>query len=77
MCSVSPQDYQSHHAAVRQGQVPRSHSHPHGDGMQGRIFLSHLPVSWSEAEGENESWTCSGGGEPGLTPGTVHEAALV
>lgn len=76
MCSVSPQDYQSHHTAVRQGQVPRSHSHLHGDGMQGCMFLSHLPVSWSEA-GENESWTCSGGGEPGLTPGTAQEAALV
>lgn len=64
MCSVGPQDYQSHHAAVRQGQdLARSHSHLHGDGTQGHIFRSHSPMSWSEAEGQDESWTCSRGGE--------------
>ena len=63
VCSVGPQDDQSHHAAVRQGQDPRSHSHLHGDGMQGHIFLSHSPMSWSEAEGQDESWTCSRGRE--------------
>lgn len=68
MCSVSPQDYQSHHRAVRQGQDPRSHSHLCEVGTQGHVFLSHLPMRWSETEGQDESWTCSRGGEPGLTP---------
>lgn len=77
MCSVGHQNYQSHHTAVRQGQDPQSHSHLHRAGTADTSFLSQLPMSWCEAEGQDESWICSRWGEPGLTPGTAQEAALL